>query len=67
MQSDKKLLTGRDVRRIYSISRSTLMRWHKLGMPTLRFSYGLIRYDPDAVEQWTQEFSRRVKGVSDER
>lgn len=49
-----KLITSQDVQDIYKISRSTVDRWRKEGMPCSKVGRG-IRFDEDAVRKWIEK------------
>lgn len=49
-----KLITVKELMEIYSISRSTIDRWRKMGMPSIKVGRG-VRFDEDAVRAWILE------------
>lgn len=49
-----KLITSQDVQDIYKISRSTVDRWRKEGMPCSKVGRG-IRFDEDEVRKWIEK------------
>lgn len=46
-----KLITVKELMSIYSISRATIDRWRKEGMPSIKVGRG-VRFDEDAVREW---------------
>lgn len=46
-----KLVTSKDLQAIYLISRTTIDRWRKEGMPSMKVGRG-VRFDEDAVREW---------------
>ena len=49
-----KLITSQDVQDIYKISRSTVDRWRKEGMPCSKVGRS-IRFDEDEVRKWIEK------------
>lgn len=49
-----KLMTVKDIQEIYSLSRATIDRWRKEGMPSMKVGRG-VRFDEEAVEKWIKE------------
>lgn len=41
----------------WSINRSTLWRFRKAGLPTLKTPGRLVRFDAEAVDQWFLEYA----------
>ncbi len=52
-----RLLTSKELQEKYSLSRSTLDRWRKEGMPYGKVGRG-VRYDEDEVDKWIIENKR---------
>lgn len=46
-----KLITSKELQEIYSLSRSTIDRWRREGMPSMKVGRG-VRFDEDAVREW---------------
>ena len=46
-----KLITSKDLQEIYSLSRATIDRWRKEGMPSIKVGRG-VRFDEEAVRKW---------------
>lgn len=46
-----KLITSKELQEIYSLSRSTIDRWRREGMPSMKVGRG-VRFDEDAVRKW---------------
>lgn len=46
-----KLITSKELQEIYSLSRATIDRWRKEGMPSIKVGRG-VRFDEDAVREW---------------
>lgn len=49
-----KLITSKELQEIYSLSRATIDRWRKEGMPSIKVGRG-IRFDEELVRQWISE------------
>ena len=49
-----KLLTIQDVCNIYQVSRATVDRWRKMGLPHNKIGRG-IRFEEDALKKWISE------------
>ena len=45
-----KLLTSKELQTIYSLSRSTIDRWRKEGMPSMKVGRS-VRFDEDKVRR----------------
>lgn len=45
------LVTSREIEEIYKISRTTVDRWRKEGMPYIKVGRG-VRFDSEAVKKW---------------
>ena len=50
-----KYSTAGEVMERLNISRSTLYRWRKEGLPHERLGHKTIRYDMDKVMEWLRE------------
>ena len=48
------MLTTNNVCQFYGVTRQTVERWRKEGMPCKKYGK-MIRFDSDAVEQWLNE------------
>lgn len=48
-----KLITSKELQEIYKISRATVDRWRKEGMPCIKVGRG-VRFDEDAVMAWIE-------------
>lgn len=46
-----KLITSKELQEIYSLSRATIDRWRKEGMPSIKVGRG-VRFDEEAVKEW---------------
>ena len=46
-----KLITSKELQEIYSLSRATIDRWRKEGMPSIKVGRG-VRFDEEAVRKW---------------
>lgn len=46
-----KLITIKELESIYSLSRATIDRWRKEGMPFVKVGRG-VRFDEEAVRDW---------------
>lgn len=49
-----KLLTVKELQDIYSISRATIDRWRKEGMPFVKVGRG-VRFNTEDVHAWIME------------
>lgn len=49
-----KLLTSKELQTIYSLSRSTIDRWRKEGMPSMKVGRS-VRFDEDKVRRWIEK------------
>ena len=49
-----KLITSKELQEIYSLSRATIDRWRKEGMPSMKVGRG-VRFDEEAVREWISE------------
>lgn len=48
------LVTSREIEATYKISRTTVDRWRKEGMPYVKVGRG-VRFDLEAVNKWIAE------------
>lgn len=46
-----KLITSKELQDMYSLSRSTIDRWRKEGMPSIKVGRN-VRFDEDDVRTW---------------
>lgn len=46
-----RLITSKELQEIYSISRATIDRWRKEGMPSIKVGRG-VRFDEEDVQDW---------------
>lgn len=46
-----KMITSKELQEIYSLSRSTIDRWRKEGMPAVKVGRS-VRFDLDKVQEW---------------
>lgn len=51
-----KYLTTKDLESKYQVSKGTLAKWRKAGMPFMKVS-GTYRYVESDVDQWFRDFS----------
>ena len=49
-----KLITSKELQEIYSLSRATIDRWRKEGMPSMKVGRG-VRFDEETVREWISE------------
>ncbi len=49
-----KLITSEELQEIYSLSRSTIDRWRKEGMPCIKVGRN-VRFDEIEVQKWISE------------
>jgi len=47
------MITVKDIMRIYKVSRTTVQKWMKKGLPYYK-KERLVRFSPDEVEQWVR-------------
>ena len=47
----EKLITIKELQEIYSLSRATIDRWRKEGMPSMKVGRG-VRFNENAVREW---------------
>lgn len=52
-----KLLTSKEIQAIYSLSRSTIDRWRKEGMPSLKVGRS-VRFEETEVRQWIEKYKQ---------
>lgn len=55
-----KLKNNHEMAEILGVSRMTLNRWRKLGMPSTNIGKS-VRFDEEEVEQWIKENNERIK------
>lgn len=55
------LVDAKDIQKRYKISRPTVYELIKEGMPHIRISERILRFDPDEVMRWFEE--RQAKAV----
>lgn len=55
-----KLITIQEIQTIYSISRSTVDRWRKEGLPFTKVGRG-VRFDEDDVHEWIKNNKQEIK------
>lgn len=46
-----KMITSKELQEIYSLSRSTIDRWRKEGLPVVKVGRS-VRFDLDNVQEW---------------
>jgi len=51
---DKKLLTVKDLSELLGVSRATIYRWRKLGLPSIQVGRG-VRFNAEEVEEWIEK------------
>lgn len=49
-----KMVTSKELQETYSLSRSTIDRWRKEGMPSIKVGRG-VRFDEEAVKSWIEK------------
>lgn len=54
-----KLITSEELQKIYSLSRSTIDRWRREGMPFFKVGRN-VRFDEIAVQKWIEENKQSV-------
>ena len=52
---EHKYITAKQLADILGVHRNTLINWCREGMPALRISRKIIRYDLAAVIKWARE------------
>lgn len=57
----KKLLKVEEVCELLSISRTTLYRLKKEGLPYIKINDGVIRFEEDRVLEWIRQFETSDK------
>lgn len=55
-----KLITSQELQAVYSISRSTVDRWRKEGLPFIKVGRG-VRFDEDDVYEWIKNNKQEIK------
>ncbi|MBR2431094.1 helix-turn-helix domain-containing protein [bacterium] len=55
-----KLITSQELQTVYSISRSTVDRWRKEGLPFTKVGRG-VRFDEDSVHEWIKKNKQEIK------
>jgi phage terminase Nu1 subunit (DNA packaging protein) len=51
----QELMTTMELAAKYRVSRCTVLRWIEAGLPCLRPSSNVVRFDPCVVESWMRE------------
>ena len=49
-----KLITSKELQQIYSLSRATIDRWRREGMPFIKIGRG-VRFEEEVVQKWIEE------------
>lgn len=57
---DKKIITLEQLAEMYSISRTTIDRWRREGMPFQKVGRG-VRFDLQEVENWIKDNKSNTK------
>lgn len=55
---NKIVMTTGELMKYFSISRTTVYKWRKLGLPVLQLSPKEFRYDIDKVLAWVEDLNR---------
>ena len=55
-----RLITSQELQNVYSISRSTIDRWRKEGMPFIKVGRG-VRFDETDVYEWIRNNKQESK------
>lgn len=55
-------LKAKDIMEMYGVSRSTISRWLRKGLPYVKFGHQLMRFDADLVEQWLCKHHKESEG-----
>ncbi len=55
-----KLIKCQELQSVFSISRSTIDRWRKEGMPFIKVGRG-VRFDEDEVYYWIKIHKQEIK------
>lgn len=50
-----ELITAKQLQEKLNVSRSTVYRWRKEGMPHKKIGHKTIRYDLDKVMEWLED------------
>lgn len=49
-----KMITSKELQQIYSLSRATIDRWRREGMPSIKVGRG-VRFEEETVKKWIEE------------
>ena len=55
----RRLITIKELQEKYSISRSTIDRWRREGMPSIKVGRG-VRFDEETVDKWISEHKQNM-------
>ena len=61
MKEPEPLMTRKQLAAFLGVSERTT---HKMGVPTLRLSYGVTRFDPDQIRTWVANRQVGIKGTA---
>lgn len=50
----KQQVTKQDIAKTFKVSKRTVNNWMIRGLPHFRENANLVRFDPEAVEQWVK-------------
>lgn len=54
----RELLTTNDIMAIYKVSRATVDRWRKRGLPSIKIGNS-VRFEENEVQKWIKENSNK--------
>ncbi|WP_337098660.1 helix-turn-helix transcriptional regulator [Paenibacillus sp. YIM B09110] len=62
----EEIVTAKVVCDKLSISKRTLCKWKNEGLPSIKLSYNIVRYDLISVMEWVKERNKEQKGAETE-